>query len=85
MLADLGFSNDISSSNVNFLEGCALGIFNANYENTNLNNKIFSNANAYKNSPGPLSDSNIGLLCASCKPGFKAEWYSNKSNIVRSC
>lgn len=80
LLADLGIVNTIDTAKVNLLANCGLAVFNANYGNTN-----FDNSGAYNSSAGniPTTDNNTALLCVSCKPGYKADWFTDKKNIVR--
>ena len=78
LLGSLGIVNTIDAAKVNLLAGCGLAVFNANYGNT-----TFDNSDAYSNTAVNLPTAKVALLCASCKPGFKADWFDDKKNIVR--
>lgn len=70
-----------TSTFVDKLAGCAIAVFNPNYDITDFNNK-----SAFTNTAGnfPTSDDSA-LFCGSCKPGYKADYFTNKKNIVRYC
>ena len=79
LLGSLGIVNTVDAAKVNLLAGCGLAVFNANYGNT-----TFDNSGAVSTSAANIpTTETIALLCASCKPGFKADWFENKKNIVR--
>lgn len=79
LLADLGIVNTVDTAKVNLLANCGLAVFNANYGNGD-----FDNSAAYNSSAGslPAADT-MALLCVSCKPGYKADWFTTEKNIVR--
>ena len=81
LLASLGIKSDIGDDKVDLLEGCGLAVFNANYGYDD-----FDNSEAFKQPSGDFPISNkTALFCASCKPGYKAEYFDNHENIVRNC
>lgn len=70
-----------TATTVNKLAGCAVAIFNPVYTNAN-----FDNTEAWSNTDGAFSTNpKTALFCGSCKPGYKADYFNNKKNIVRYC
>ena len=73
MLTSLGIVNTVDSAKVNLLAGCGLAVFNVRYGNT-----TFDNSESFVSSPTTFStNAKTALFCASCKPGYKAEYYNN--------
>ena len=78
------------TAKVNLLSNCALAIYNVAY-NTN---DSFDNTKAYNDTKpttaGTFPDNNSAdkdkstLFCVTCKPGYKAHYFSNKK-VVEHC
>lgn len=70
-----------TSTFVNKLAGCAIAVFNPNYTNANFDNSEAWNTNAV----ALPNNTKIALVCASCKPGYKASYFTDIVNVVRHC
>ena len=81
----LGLASTVADGNIDLLANCGLAVFNTAYGSTG-NTPVFDNTKAYAATAGDLDGGDTtALLCVSCKPGFKAEYYNNHKNIVRAC
>jgi hypothetical protein len=66
-------STDVTDAEVDLLDGCGLAVFNSNYGNPE-----FNNTNAISSTATNIPTTNMALFCASCKPGYKADWFTDK-------
>ena len=77
----LGLSSSVVDASIDLLPNCALAVFNTSYTNANFDNTGVYNKDAVAFPTTAVQ----ALYCASCKPGYKAEYFNNQGNIVRKC